>query len=692
MNANQLLDSIEDAKGKYIWEAQQHRCGEIPPKKRLTLRKTLLIAAVIALMMLLVGCAVVYVFHLQDLKIGEFSFTEPEHYGANWEKIEATELTRDMLSLQGPNSSPNQLATIEWMEFREHYDADGSLAAANNHNESGIPEEYWSTYFCYTWEMAEKLDAILEKYSLKSLGPALLIQRDQVPLLFDALQLPGICRSDAGAQIEYGSGYFYAGGSYRLSLDVTLTGADAVWPYPVFLSVRCSVKGYFDPVSITVSDIESYQQWNCTLSDGTPALIAWNGENALILADREDAFLSAVFETKRGIDSMSKEAVEQIAGVFDFSTRPHSLSEDELAGVQAQLDTLNQQALEVAQQWQVECEQSLYKEGFDGWVRQVLEESEYDPSDLGYAFLDIDGNGTEELLIGRDGYATAVYIQRDGVTELLSNAYLYQYPCQGNKLVGDMGWGIKEEYFCMDYSGGTGRTEYHIRRVPGFPEGEYQKYTVGVWNEYAAISQEEFEGILGSYIRIPLKFLPLSSYPLEEAVGPRAVDSNVTQEPYETYEEKIRTRLTDQEERWGRWAYDLRDLDGDGQEELIWREDNNYFVYTILNDQVCCYKMAGESITVCENGYVEAVYGYGPVNKTYRYYRIDGNHVTLVDYLRYDTDADPENPWFRSPDLSCQDITLISITQAEFDAVRAKYTPTELDMKPIADYPLERIG
>ena len=99
MNANQLLDSIEDAKGKYIWEAQQHRCGEIPPKKRLTLRKTLLIAAVIALMMLLVGCAVVYVFHLQDLKIGEFSFTEQEHYGANWEKIEATELTRDMLSL-----------------------------------------------------------------------------------------------------------------------------------------------------------------------------------------------------------------------------------------------------------------------------------------------------------------------------------------------------------------------------------------------------------------------------------------------------------------------------------------------------------------------------------------------------------------------------------------------------------------
>lgn len=692
MNANQLLDGIGDAKGNYIWEAQRHRCGEIPPKKRVSLWKTLLIAAVIALTLLLVGCAVVYVFHLQDLKLGEYSFTRPERYGANWEKIEATEITRDRISLHGLSSSPNQLATLEWEEFRENYDPDGSLAAANNQNESGIPEEYWTTYNCYTWEMVEKLDAILETYGLKPLGTSLLVQRDQVQLLFDALQLPGICRGDPNAQVEYGGGDFYPGGSFELSVDVTLTDQDTAWPYPVSFSVLYSVKGYFDPVSITVSDIESYRQWNFTLSDGTPALMAWNGENALILAEREDAFLSIVFATRRGIDSMSQETVERFAGLFDFSTPPHSLSEEELAKVQAQLDALNAQALEASKQWQMEYERSLYKEGFDGWIKQTLEESEYDPSALGYAFLDIDGNGTEELLIGRDGYATAVYIDQDGTTELLSDVYLYQYPCQGNKLVGVMGLGTEDEFFCVDYSSGTGQVEYHIRHIPGFPEGEYQRFNIDTWNQYDSISKEEFDSILGSYFRIPLKFLPLSSYPLEAEVNPLTKDYNVGTEPYKTFEEKIRTRLTAQKERWGRWAYDLRDLDGNGQEELIWREDSNYSVYTILDSQVCYYKMIGESITVCENGIVEAVYGYGPVNRAYRYYRLDGDQITLVDYLRYDTDADPDNPWFRSPDLSCQDITLVSISQAEFDAVRAKYTPMELDMKPIADYPLERIG
>ena len=94
MNAHDILDMIGDAKGTYVWDAQQVRSGNIKPSgKKLVSKKLWLIAAIIALILLLVGCAIVYVLSLQDLKIGENTVTEPEHYGANWVVIEAKEKT-----------------------------------------------------------------------------------------------------------------------------------------------------------------------------------------------------------------------------------------------------------------------------------------------------------------------------------------------------------------------------------------------------------------------------------------------------------------------------------------------------------------------------------------------------------------------------------------------------------------------
>lgn len=59
MNADQILDMIGDARGEYILQAQQHRAGAAP-KIRLSLNRSLLIAALIAAMLLLVGCTIAY--------------------------------------------------------------------------------------------------------------------------------------------------------------------------------------------------------------------------------------------------------------------------------------------------------------------------------------------------------------------------------------------------------------------------------------------------------------------------------------------------------------------------------------------------------------------------------------------------------------------------------------------------------
>lgn len=66
MNANEILDMIGDAKGTYLWETQKYRDGTAGAKH---LPRLWLVAAVIGLMLLLVGCMVAYVLRLQDLKV-----------------------------------------------------------------------------------------------------------------------------------------------------------------------------------------------------------------------------------------------------------------------------------------------------------------------------------------------------------------------------------------------------------------------------------------------------------------------------------------------------------------------------------------------------------------------------------------------------------------------------------------------
>ena len=77
MNANAVLDMIGDAKDTYIWDAQQVRSGNVTcNKKKISIKKIWLIAAIIAMLLTLVGCAIVYVLSLQDFEIGSQTTTK----------------------------------------------------------------------------------------------------------------------------------------------------------------------------------------------------------------------------------------------------------------------------------------------------------------------------------------------------------------------------------------------------------------------------------------------------------------------------------------------------------------------------------------------------------------------------------------------------------------------------------------
>ena len=69
MNPMDIMTGLNGVRDSFIIEAEEFRQGK-RQARRLPQRRLWLIAAVVALALLLVGCAVVYVLRLQDLKVG----------------------------------------------------------------------------------------------------------------------------------------------------------------------------------------------------------------------------------------------------------------------------------------------------------------------------------------------------------------------------------------------------------------------------------------------------------------------------------------------------------------------------------------------------------------------------------------------------------------------------------------------
>lgn len=669
MKANDILDMIGDAKGTYVWDAQQFRNITVT-RRRMPAKKMWLIAAVIALTLLLVGCAVAYVLRLQDMKIGQYSVTREERYGPNWRVIEEQEKTVEVISVQGFADSPNQQAVKEARDYLE-----------------SIDEEAVSD-----WEKKEQVARIAEKHGLKMLSDGISVPYDQSQILLDALEFSGVCIDRPYAQVEYWAGIFHPEGTFNLVVDIQPDGEEMEWPYVIHADFQYYRKGYFKYYYAAVENLDRFQEWEYTMSDGGTALLAMGEEDALILAQREDGYFCVRFDSRTGIDRMTRELMEQIADLFDFSIQPHTLTQAEMDGVRAEVEALEEAAQQESLRFHAEYEASFKKESFAAWVRQTLEKTtEEGARDLGYAFYDIDGNGVDDLLIGRDGYCTAIYWEVEGEATLFSNAAVWLYPCE-NQVIGYGVFPGDTDYYFSKADNGVHQGLSHIQYLPGHPEGEYRQYDLTQWGVYTHITEEEFDGIYNSYQRIPLTLQPLTEYPLETPVTFQTRENGLVADAYanESYEEKIRYRLTSPEEQWPRWSYDIRDLNGDGQEELIWQEDDRFSVYTMFDGTVSRYSMVSDgSLTICQDGIVEAVYHYGPVNKAYRYYRLEADRAVLVDYLRYDEDADPDNPWFRSPDLTGQDTTLQPISHQEAMTILANYEPLEVDLKPIEAYPFQ---
>lgn len=681
MKEKRVLCALGSVNDQYIDEMYASAEAHEKHIKHFPGKRMWLVAAIIALMLFLMGSAIV-IMSLDKLSMGTENIDTPiDHHNSVTED-------RTTLSLQGFQGTPGYQAAMEWNQFLDTYDPDHSiLASLPDDSNTGIPVEY-EAYNCYTQEMKAKIDEICAKYGLDILGKSYTEETNEE--FFAALGVDTILAKNANATVELYPEYYYKDGTFNVFGLTTLTGENSSWQFPIEFGMRCVMKSSFDAATANVKDPNSFEEWTYTLPDGTEVLLALSNEGALIIADRADCFITIRLETtvqKWYMDTpvtIDKATLEAFADTFDLTF--HSQKPD-VAAAKAREEARYQEYLK-RQEEQNKVNDAYYgKASYAERIRYNIEE-EYHSDRYGYALMDLDGNGVAELLIGQDGWFNQLYTMNGETTEALIDPVSYfasseYYLCEGNviakvntpyryefgKVAGtQIVWDVTLEY-----------DEYN------YPEHPWRQIRYdGDVRVSEAISESEFNRIIQSYKRVVVDSKPLAEYPQETTVT-RDPNKLYPHHQFADYEELVLAYLDTNAGDEYRFA--LLDFDGDGQDELILYELAATGVYT-MTDGVFNKIISGYELTVCEDNILEKIVRYSDNTYAVCYYRIvNGNQTEIIEYLRYDADRDPSNPWFRSTDATGFDGTLVRITESQFGRIMNSYKDIGLEMKPLSKYP-----
>lgn len=673
MNGKDLLIGLGDISQKYYEEAE----NETISTGHRTLRRPLLIAAIVALMLLLMGCAVVYALRLQDMKLGEFIHTYPRYIDANGEKVYATEVKRDVISLQGIAGTPEFLAAQEWETYYQSINPDEII------NDFRAEEEY-DAYSIYNQEMLDKVDELCIKYNLKLCGPIALCQQHEQDIFLDSLELDSLLKPDVQAEFYDGSGYFYANGNFKMEFWLTLTGEESSWSHPILMSYNLKHKGYFDTIIATMEDVDAASQWDYVTSEGISILIVKSGGAARFFCDREDAFLSVGFsiidESGSGNAVMTDRDIELVAETLDFSVKP---KKPDMADVKAKLEESMKKYLE-EEATRMETWVNPFARDYESYtdvIAYMLENSE-NPENIYYGLWDLTGDGEAELLIGcSDSFGSIKSVVNGEVTTLYSNG-------------SDSGYVLCNDRVFLYQNG----ENYYYHRIDTIDQG-HPDYCIDTlefdpWDETWSrtkdgitkpITEEEAMAIIDGYGCIDPGMKPITEYANSaEHMNQLNFNNPYVQSNYRDYIEMLKL---DQSRAY---TYGFADLNKDGIKELLigygdaeeWR---NCFTeaLTIKNDKTCLYFSKTMPTYICENDVLECV---DPTRENWRCYDfLDsatgeyGNNL----YLNYNS---TDEVWLCGTyDKAWPE----KITEKEANDIINSHPRLEITMKSIEEFPTE---
>ena len=181
-----------------------------PGKTKHRIHRPLMVAALIGLMLLLVGCALVYILNLEKVKIS--TGTDQRDYSlVNGVYVEAPHTVNTMtLTLAGLEGSDAYKACADFYAFKEEYTANGEKMAENDM----LPADYWETY---SDVMNAKAQELAQQYGLKSEGTLLEFRTNRN--FCDAMGVERFVRSNSEISVNFNGGNCYDTGNFWLDLD-----------------------------------------------------------------------------------------------------------------------------------------------------------------------------------------------------------------------------------------------------------------------------------------------------------------------------------------------------------------------------------------------------------------------------------------------------------------------------------------
>ena len=327
MTSFQLLKGLTEIDSELLVSVEQQTGRQKEKKSHRGMHRPFLLAALIALMLLLVGCAVIYVLSLEQLVVVDHTDemvsalengkSETIFDGSTETLPETTAgpfVAEKVLSLQGYEGSPSYNALQEWLTYATEYTIQNPELRFSD--EFQRPEAY-TEYPCYSQDMVDKVDELCNKYGLHLLGKSLFIT-DAAGMEENGLS--GVLSEEAMPRCFYG--HLYQDGSFIASGELEFSGD---YEKTVQFQMHNIKKDAFYTVHLGLNNMSDYMQWNYKTQDGYNALLALNDRTGLIFVENEGRFVSIIIgevpDSNMVFTGLPKEKpfLEMVCDCFVFS-------------------------------------------------------------------------------------------------------------------------------------------------------------------------------------------------------------------------------------------------------------------------------------------------------------------------------------------------------------------------------------
>lgn len=551
------------------------------------------------------------------------------------------------LTLDNLLGSSQYRASMEVKAYVQGYDMTGR-------EEETLAEEY-RAYGCMTGEMADKIDEICKKYSLNKEKSR--ISLDSAEEMFAEMGIQTMLLNPENLDTVTSNVSFDADGNFAFQGYLYGKG---VWTEPIEYRAYRAMKSTLSTAYWQIGDTDSCTWESYTNASGNAVLLASGVNQSLILCDTGDSviIIEGLNDTE-GDMGISGITMQAFADTFDFSLEPIT-REDTKSIPEAYLPIIAKHA-------------AARKEG---WSAQQRMEADISPADFdyGYALLDLNGDGVDELIMTPGSAIIDLYYISNGLAcRLPLNSEMYYGLCESSAILssttGEDGRFIDViSRLTKDYSLVTEKTlilDADGNWLAGITEADAQP-----------ITDDEANAIMVAYQTKIVAVTPLTD-DSEETDGEmpavyqeildkyiRAITEGWGGERYAQEDMSIILRDISSLDSLG---YTMIDLDGNGVEELILALDDEsqtiLDLYTLTEGEVVHVLSGWERISyfLRADGLILNIGAESASCTNYVFNRLSGGELIQEENIRFDAVRDIDNPWFMGSDLH-------AVTQQEAEA------------------------